>query len=294
MFFPVKNVTLPLAVAEERPGKWQAQCAVDVFRTETQRGKPSTAMLATHNFATTGGLDRGPAASIASRDNAFYSELDNNAISKLELIGRRRIIRAKDVLFHEGDPVHQYFSVANGIIKLVKTLACGNQRIIALLHPPSFVGLSLCDHHAYAAEAVTDVELCSYQRGSFDLAMKENFGLTRAIFRIKLRELDSSRNLKFLLSRKCAYFRVAGFLLMIATCTSNRGAERTCTGLQLPLTRAEIADYLGLTLETVSRQFSRLKTARIIDLPLGRMVVVRDLALLRGVANGAQANWDGE
>ncbi len=246
-------------------------------------------MPTTHNFAHIEGLDGGSAESIASRKNAFYSELDNNAISKLELMGRKRTIRARNVLFREGDPVYQYFGVANGIIKLVKTLACGSQRIIALLRPPSFLGLSLCDHHTYAAEAATDVELCCYSRGQFDSLMKEHLGLSRTIFRMQLQELDSTRNLKLLLSRKCAYFRVANFLLMFATPSTNSGAGMTCTRFQLPLTRGEIADYLGLTLETVSRQFSRLKRARIIDLPSGRVVVVRDLALLRTVANGAQA-----
>ncbi|MGO9462078.1 MAG: helix-turn-helix domain-containing protein, partial [Rhodomicrobium sp.] len=156
------------------------------------------------------------------------------------------------------------------------------------------VGQSLCDHHTYAAEAATDAELCCYPRGSFDSLMKSHLGLSRTVFRMKLRELDSSRDLKFLLSRKCAYFRVAGFLLMIATRTPTNGAGGTYTRFQLPLTRGEIADYLGLTLETVSREFSRLKGARVIDLPSSRMVVVQDMELLRRVANGAQAECGGE
>jgi CRP/FNR family transcriptional regulator len=99
-----------------------------------------------------------------------------------------------------------------------------------------------------------------------------------------VRELDICRDWTLLLGRKCSYERVAGFLLMMARRIPQSAAGANSAHFELPFTRAEMADYLGLTLETVSRQFSQLKRKRLIALPSSRDITIPDIELLAAVA----------
>jgi CRP/FNR family transcriptional regulator len=214
------------------------------------------------------------------RNRNIFSVLTNDAVTTLEKMGRNKILGAQDLIFRQGDDATQYFSVTSGVIKLVKTLANGNQIIVGLPDAPSFVGHGRGKCHTYSGEAVTDAELCCYPRGPFDAFLKTHPEVARKILEMTLRELDSCRDWSFLLRRQCSYERVAGFLLMIATRIPNINdgeADGDGAHFQLPLTRAEIADFLGLTLETVSRQFSRLKDAQIISLRSSREVIITNV-----------------
>ena len=222
------------------------------------------------------------------RNGNIFPALTDDVVAALEKICRGKTIRARDLIFRQGDDAIQYFGITSGIIKLVKTLANGNQSIVGLPYVPSFVGHCHSKYHTYSAEAVTDAELCCYPRGPFDAFLKTHPEVARKIFEMTLRELDSCRDWSFLLRRQCSYERVAGFLLMIATRIPNISAaeaDRNGAHFQLPLTRAEIADFLGLTFETVSRQFTRLKDARIISLPTSREVIITDMQHLSLAAN---------
>ena len=164
----------------------------------------------------------------------------------------------------------------------------GNQSIVGFPDAPTFVGHCQGKCHTYSAEAVTDAELYCYPRGPFDAFLKTHPEAARKIFEMKRRELESCRDWSFLLRRQCSYERVAGFLLMIAMRipkTDPGEAEGNGAHFHLPLTRAEIADFLGLTLETVSRQFSRLKDTQIISLPSSCEVIIKDFQYLSIVAN---------
>jgi|SRR5208337_4268767 len=212
--------------------------------------------------------------------------LDDEALAQLYQLSRRKTLPAHNVIFRDGDEADQYFSITSGIVKLVKTLADGHQHIIGLIYQPDFMGQTLNHRHTYSAESATDVELCAYPRAAFDIFLKSHPKLERQIFDMTLRELDFCRDWTLLLGRKCSYERVAGFLLMMARRMPRTGnaQEPNSVHLELPFTRAEMADYLGLTLETVSRQFSRLKTNGIIDLPSSRDITIPNMELLSAVA----------
>ena len=219
------------------------------------------------------------------RYEGICSALDDDARAQLSQIARRKVLAAHNVIFRDGDEADHYFSIVFGIVKLVKTLADGHQHIIGLIHQPGFMGQTLNRRHTYAAESATDVELCSYPRAAFDAFMKTHPELERQIFEMTVRELDVCRDWTLLLGRKCSYERVAGFLLMMARRMPRpAGKISDSVHFELPFTRAEMADYLGLTLETVSRQFSRLKKKRIIALPSSRDITIPDLELLSSVA----------
>lgn len=212
------------------------------------------------------------------------SVLDGDALAQLLQFSRRKVLPAHNVVFRDGDEADHYFSITSGIVKLVKTLADGHQHIIGLIHQPDFMGQTLNRRHTYSAESATEVELCVFPRVAFDNFLKSHPELERQIFEMTLRELDVCRDWTLLLGRKCSYERVAGFLLMMARRMPKVSQGGNSVHFELPFTRAEMADYLGLTLETVSRQFSRLKQSRIIALPSSRDITIPDLTLLSAAA----------
>jgi len=219
------------------------------------------------------------------RREGICAVLDDEARAQLFQLSRRRVLSPHNVIFRDGDEADHYFSIASGIVKLVKTLADGHQHIIGLIHQHGFMGQTLNRRHTYAAECATGVELCSYPRAAFDAFLKTHPELERQIFEMTVRELDVCRDWTLLLGRKCSYERVAGFLLMMARRMPRAAGELPFSiHFELPFTRAEMADYLGLTLETVSRQFSRLKKKRIIALPSSRDIIIPNMELLSAVA----------
>jgi CRP/FNR family transcriptional regulator, anaerobic regulatory protein len=222
---------------------------------------------------------------LAKREGICAS-LNDEARGQLQQISRRKVYQAHDVIFRDGDEADHYFSITFGIVKLVKTLADGRQHIIGLIHQPDFMGQTLNRRHSYAAESATEAELCAYPRAAFDAFMKAHPELEHRIFEMTIRELDVCRDWTLLLGRKCSFERVAGFLLMMARRTPKLpGREPNSAHFELPFTRAEMADYLGLTLETVSRQFSRLKASGIITLPSSRDITIPDIEALAASAH---------
>ena len=213
--------------------------------------------------------------------------LDGEARAELLRLSRKKAVPAHHAVFRDGDPADHYYNITSGVVKLVKTLADGHQHIVGLLYPTDFMGQSLNRSHTYSAESATDVELCVYARAPFEQFLTLHPELERQIFHMTIRELDLCRDWTLLLGRKCSYERVAGFLLMMARRAPrkpNPVKPDNCAHFELPFTRAEMADYLGLTLETVSRQFSQLKKRQVIALPSSRDIVIPDIEVLSCVA----------
>ncbi len=209
--------------------------------------------------------------------------LDEEARAQLFQISRRKTVPSHHVIFRDGDDADQYFNITSGVVKLVKTLADGQQHIVGLVSPPGFLGQTLNVRHTYSAESATEVELCAYPRPAFEAFLKLHPELEREIFHMTVRELDHCRDWTLLLGRKGSYERVAGFLIMMARRFPQAEGENRAH-FELPFTRAEMADYLGLTLETVSRQFSHLKNKHLIDLPSSRDIIIPDIELLGAIA----------
>jgi CRP/FNR family transcriptional regulator len=220
------------------------------------------------------------------RSDGICAALSDQSRAELLKLSRRKTVTAHQAIFRDGDLADQYYNITSGIVKLVKTLADGHQHIVGLLYPTDFMGQSLNKHHTYAAESATDVEFCAYPRAAFETFLTSHPELERQIFHATIRELDLCRDWTLLLGRKCSYERVAGFLLMMARRIPTKSGSqlKNYVHFELPFTRAEMADYLGLTLETVSRQFSLLKKKQVIALPSSRDIIIPDIALLSLVA----------
>jgi len=228
-----------------------------------------------------------------TRSDSVRSVLDNKARAELARRCFRIIIPAHRRIFNEGDLVKSYYQINSGIVKLVTTRADGRVRIVGLLYPSFFVGQSLKRRHSYAAESATEVDLWVYPKGPFEPFLKTHPELERQILYAKMHELDLSREGMLLLGRRCSYERVAGLLFMMAGQARRKdGLPKNDVYFELPLTRTEMADYLGLTLETVCRQLTTLKKKHVITLPSSRDIVVPDLELLRREAQFARCAGD--
>jgi CRP/FNR family transcriptional regulator len=211
-------------------------------------------------------------------------------------IARRRTVLANQYIFRDGDEVTTFASILSGIVKLSKTTSDGEQHIIGLMYAPEFVGHTFSGQHRFSAAAATAVELCSFPRPSFGRLLIDFPALERWLFEFTVAELDLCRDWTLMLSRKSSYERVASLLLMIAKRSLSACAAPAGNSVEfdLPLMRSELADYLGLTIETVSRKISRMKSEGVIELRGTRSVIVPDLDLLKAAANMESCGDDAE
>lgn len=171
-------------------------------------------------------------------------------------------------------------SIVRGVVKLTKTAADGRAQIVGLLFAGDLVGRPMRPLALYDATAATDVTLCVFRRARFEELLRASPHLERRFLEMTLDELDAARDWQFLLGRKTAREKVASFLEMLA----RRGPQAGAVSLALPLTRAEIAAYLGLTIETVSRQLTRLAKDGVITLDGLRGVGIPSVTALRAAA----------
>ncbi len=220
------------------------------------------------------------------RHKAICAVLSEAELKDFNKIARQRLIPAGQVIAAERDIV--FANIMEGVIKLTKTLADGRQQIVGLQFPPDFLGRIYSEETPYFAEAATNVELCAFPKDGFEVMLKRYPGLQHRLFENTLNELDSAREWMLLLGRKTAQEKVASLLLMMAKRAPTIGCSHTeemnFAQFSLTLTRADLADFLGLTLETVSRQITRLKTAGVIELIDNREIVVPNLEALEEIA----------
>jgi CRP/FNR family transcriptional regulator len=220
------------------------------------------------------------------RHRSICAALSEEEFHDFNRIARQRFIPAGQVISTQDDTV--IANIVEGVVKLTKTLIDGRQQIVGLLFPPDFLGRIYADESSYFAEAATDLDLCVFPIKGFEAMVKRYSGLEHRLFENTLDELDCARDWMLLLGRKTARERVASLLLLIAKRAPNLGCQHTpqmnFVRFTLPLTRADLADHLGLTLETVSRQITKLKSAGIIELAENREIVVPDLHALEKAA----------
>ena len=191
-----------------------------------------------------------------------------------------RSFAAGDVILWRGEPLHFVASVVTGVATLSKTLEDGRTQMVGLLLPSDFIGRPGRTEIDFDVTATTDVTLCCFERLPFEKLVDETPHVAQRLMELALDELDAARDWMLLLGRKSAREKIATFADMLAR-RSNQNTTNTRLNLELHLTRDQIANYLGLTLETVSRQFSALKKEGIIDFSDRRHFVVTDLAALR-------------
>ncbi len=224
------------------------------------------------------------------RDSALCSALSDEELSRLNAIGRRQRLARGETLQFAGDDSLVFANVIDGVLKLSASTADGREQIVGLLYPADFLGRLFAVRVDYDCTALTDAELCVFPRRGFEAALSDFRTLERSLLERTMAELDRTRDWMLLLGRKSAEEKVASFLLQMTGRLTPEGCAGRGSGPQtyvLPLTRGQIADVLGLTIETVSRQMTKLKGQGVIALPDTRSVTVLKPRALEALAEAA-------
>jgi CRP/FNR family transcriptional regulator len=212
------------------------------------------------------------------RHRAVCARCETDELARLEAIKYYRSFEAGQTLIWSGDRMDFVASVVTGVATLTQTMEDGRTQMVGLLLPSDFVGRPGRERAAYTVTAVSDVLMCCFRRKPFEELLSNTPHIGQRLLEMTLDELDAAREWMLLLGRKTAREKIASLIAIIARRDASLGLK---TGgkpivFDLPLTREAMADYLGLTLETVSRQVSSLKRDGIIDLEGKRRVLVPD------------------
>jgi CRP/FNR family transcriptional regulator len=172
-------------------------------------------------------------------------------------------------------------SLLSGVVKLTRNLSDGRQQIVGFYFAPDFLGRPFEAKRSIKAEALTNVALCSFPTTVIDRMINETPELGHQLLKRALSELDEARDWMAALGRKTASEKVASFLLMVARNIDPAHYPQSSISFDLPLTRADIADFLGLTIETVSREFSRLRSEGAIQIANKRHISLASIAQIQ-------------
>lgn len=216
------------------------------------------------------------------RFRAVCGVLDCQDLARFKSLGRTVVLAPGQTLFHESDPADRVFTLTRGTLKLYRLLSDGRRHVTGFVHPGDFLGIASHEEHGCSAEALEQARLCWFPRSRFDNFVHNHSSMERKLYLLAAHELSSAHNQMLLLARKTATERVASFLLSLADRPHEApGASRI---VRLPMSRSDIADYLGLTKETVSRVLSALKFRRLICARATDQIEIVDSRQLRAVA----------
>lgn len=214
-----------------------------------------------------------------ARHLAVCHRLAPEHLPQLAALAAARRVAPGKLLFEEGDLAEEVFTVTFGMLKVFKMLRDGRRRVIGFLVPGDFLGLAFGRTYVYSAEAVSPVTVCRFRREQFMSLLEVRPELELEILGRISTELAAAQDQMLLLGRKTARERLATFLLHLA----RRRGLHDGDILELPMSRADIADNLGLTIETVSRTFSSLRKDKVIELKPHHDVLIPRFADLEQV-----------
>jgi CRP-like cAMP-binding protein len=193
----------------------------------------------------------------------------------MHMMGAAMSFPRNSEIFGDNEPADYVYRVISGSVRTYKILSDGRRQIGGFYLPGDIFGLEFADTHTFSAEAITDAKVVVVKHSAITGLADRDPAIGRELFALTGRELRRAQD-HVLLLVKSAQERVASFLLEMA--------ERASAGntVELPMSRQDIADYLGLTIETVSRTFTGLESAAAIAVPTSRRIVLRNRsALLR-------------
>jgi len=217
-------------------------------------------------------IERSPSRQPAFR--AVTPPSSAHAVSEsIELMGAVMPFGRNAEIYGENEPAEYFYKVIAGNVRTYKVLNDGRRQIGAFYLPGDIFGLEVDDLHTFSAEAIADSKILVMKRSTLiALAARDN-AVARQLWTLTANELQRAQSHMMLLI-KTAQERVAGFLLEMA----KRSAAST--EIELPMSRQDIADYLGLTIETVSRTLTQLENSAAIAVPTSRRIVLRNRAAL--------------
>jgi CRP/FNR family transcriptional regulator, anaerobic regulatory protein len=224
-----------------------------------------------------------PCSSCEARAHSVCSVIADQDLARLAAVAVLRDISKGATFIQEGTPATDFFNITRGTVKLIKLMPDGRQQVMGFAGMGHFLGLAVFNTYAFNAEAIEPVQLCRFSRPRLRELLHDFPALEERLLQTACNELVAAQEQMLLLGRKTARERVATFLVARCRAALSSGSAEL---VPLPMTRSEIADYLGLTIETVSRTFSRFKAEKRIATPSNSEVVILDRAWLDGMAAG--------
>ncbi|MES1150311.1 MAG: helix-turn-helix domain-containing protein [Dongia sp.] len=201
----------------------------------------------------------------------------------LEAIGTTLRVGKNAALFQEGDASEHVYKVVSGAIRTCRMLMDGRRQISDFILPGDFFGLDWQSAHSFTAEALIDTVVISYPRPQLEALAESMPAIQRLLMATLCKGLAATQEHVVMLGRQTAYERLAWFLLRV------KERSGTATEIDVPMSRQDIADYLGLTIETVSRGISEFKRRRYITALSAHRFQLTGLAVLQALASGEAA-----
>jgi CRP/FNR family transcriptional regulator len=223
----------------------------------------------------------------AARDHAICAALAPESREQLARLGRMTTVPRGQRLIWEGDSSMLVANVVEGALQLSISTGDGRDQIVGVVYSADFIGRPFGSTSPHNVTALSDSTVCVYPRATFDNFARDHPGLEHRLLRKTLEELDRARAWMLLLGRKSAQEKIATFLLEMSVRLVRAHDGADCAPLDrfmLPLDRQQVADILGMTIETVSRQLTDLKRKGIIALPDRRTIEIHDRQTLECLA----------
>ena len=226
----------------------------------------------TTNFSRTQSLSKGPAL---GKNPPFVPSATSHTLNgTLDMMGAPMSFARNSGIYGENEPAEFVYKLVSGAVRTSKILNDGRRQIGEFYLPGDIFGLEVGTEHAFSAEAIADAKVIVIKRSAVEALAARDNDVARQLWATTGRELQRMQE-HILLLIKTAQERVAGFLLEMAE------RIKSATEIELPMSRQDIADYLGLTIETVSRTLTILENSAAIALPSSRRIVLRNPAALR-------------
>ena len=216
-----------------------------------------------------------------SRKEGFCAGLTGAELTRIHPYVVRKRLPAGEQILTQGVVNSSYVHILDGTVKLTSALDDGSERIVGLRFSGDFIGQRFAREVSYTAETATSVEYCRVSKAALDALADSNIGVAHLMHRLVSTELEETRALMLALAQRDARQRVAGLLYRIG---QRQTPATQTTRIELPLSRAEIGNYLGLTVETVSRQLTGLKRDSLISIERKTLVTIGDMGRLAQAA----------
>jgi CRP/FNR family transcriptional regulator len=229
-------------------------------------------------------------ATCDARSHSVCNAIEDKDLGRLAASAAMVQVEPGQTFVDEGDTAEHFFNITSGTAKLFKLLPDGRRQITGFASTGDFLGLAVSHAYAFSAEAVDEVKLCRFSRSKLRTLLDDFPKMEKRLLEVASNELVAAQDQMLLLGRKTAKERLASFLVQRAHvpqhhCPAESGIKGAVR-VALPMTRSDIADYLGLTIETVSRTLTKLRTENLIEVPNASEVVIPSLRALDAVAGG--------
>ena len=215
------------------------------------------------------------------RDSFLYSKLDNNEAAQLEALSRHSLYESESCLFLQRSEATHVYTIVSGTLLVERLSSMGQRQVLAFLFPGDFLGFTHNPYFEFSLHTLTATEVATYPRKRFLSLSNETPQLKQNIEQISSNVLASALDQVFALGQKKAHERLCFFLKQLL----KRQPGASLNNILVEMTRRDIGDYLGLTIETVSRAFSQLKKENIIVIKNAIEISIIDPALFEQYAD---------